>query len=201
MPMKKLKYSIAPILFSLIIVACGGGGSSSSVSSNVTSILAVGDSIGAGFGGTTPWPSLVGSQSGVPVTNNSVNGREVAGSVGLVSSLVSSVNPSHLIIMLGTNDATSFNSGGAINAMSQIIQNAEAAGVVIIVGTIPPILSNSSFNAEAAQISAGYRTLGAPIAEVEGAFGGGTPDLFISDLFHPNNTGQQLIADAFLSNL
>ena len=198
--MKKLNLLIATTIFSLILVACGGGSSSSSTStsSNVTSILAIGDSIGAGFGGTTPWPSLVASGTGIPVANDSRNSRAAAESVGLVRSQIAAVNPSHVIIMLGTNDAIDGSVSGAINAMRQIVADTQAAGVTIIVGTIPPLPFEGRIGVSQ-QISAGYRSLGAPIAEVEGAFGGNTSLIF--DGIHPDNQGQLLIADAFISNL
>lgn len=195
--MTKSKLLFIPIFLTIFIVACGGGGTDSSVSSNVRSIFAVGDSIGNGFGGTTPWPRLVQSGSGVTVNNNSRNGRQVRGSVQLVRAGIARFNPSHVIIMLGTNDARNGSVGGAVNSMRQIIQETQAAGVTIIVGTLPPIPRSSAENSRARQISAAYRSLGVPIAEIEGAFSNGS-GLFQSDRFHPNNAGQQVIADAFL---
>ena len=198
--MNKIKLLLVTVFFSLILVACGGGSSSSSTStsSNVTSILAIGDSIGAGFGGTTPWPSLVAAGTGIPVANDSSNGRKASQSVGLVRSQVAAINPSHVVILLGTNDAEDGNVSGAVSAMQQIIAETQAAGVTIIVGTLTPLFrGNGGFFAQ--QISAGYRSLGAPIAEVEGAFGGNTDLIF--DGIHPVNEGQQLIADAFISQL
>ncbi len=198
--MLKSKFFFIPALVALFIAACGGGGSSSSVSSNVTGILAIGDSIGNGFGGTTPWPRIVQSKSGVTVFNDSLNGRQARGSVQLVRLGISRFNPSHVIIMLGTNDARNGSVSSALNSMRQIVQEAQAAGVVPIVATLPPIPRSSSENSRARQISSAYRGLGVAIAEVEGAFGSGS-GLFLGDNFHPNNAGQELIANAFLNVL
>ena len=100
--------------------------------------------------------------------------------------------------MLGTNDAINDNASESVEAMQQIVAETQAAGVIVIVGTLPP-LPFEGREAIARQISAGYRTLGVPIAEVEGAFGGNVDLIF--DGIHPVNEGQQLIADAFISAL
>ena len=197
--MKKRYLRLTATLLFLVLVGCGGGSSSSSsISSNVTSILAIGDSIGAGFGGTTPWSSLVAAGTGVPVVNDSDNGRQATQSVSLVRAQIAAIEPSHLIIMLGTNDAINDNASESVEAMQQIVAESQAAGVIVIVGTLPPLPFEGRENI-ALQISAGYRTLGVPIAEVEGAFGGNTDLIF--DGIHPVNEGQQLIADAFISQL
>ncbi len=198
--MRKSKLLFIPALLAIFIVACGGGGTNSSVSSNVTSILAIGDSIGNGFGGVNPWPRLVQNDSGVNVVNASQNGRQARGSVQLVSSGIAQFNPSHVIIMLGTNDASNGSIDSAFRSMRQIVQETQAAGVSIVVATIPPILRSSAEASRARQLSAAYRTLGVPIAEVEGAFGNNAA-LFQADRFHPNNEGQQIIADAFIGAL
>ena len=62
--------------------------------------------------------------------------------------------------MLGTNDANNGTVNSAINSMRQIVEETQAAGVQIIVGTVPPNLGDASANSRAAQISTTYRTLG-----------------------------------------
>ena len=199
--MIKFRFLIAPIFIVMFIAACGGGGTNSSVSSNVTKIVAFGDSIGNGFGGSNPWPRIIQSQTGgAGVINNSVNGRHARGIESTVSSDIALHKPSHIIIMLGTNDANNGSISGAVNSIRQVIAIANAANVVPIIGTIPPIPADSAASARARSISAQYRTLGAAIAEVEGAFGSNVA-LFQADLFHPNNDGQNVIANAFLNAL
>ena len=68
-----LKLSISFCLLTLL-VACGGGGSSSSNAGTPTNIVALGDSIGNGFGGTGGWPGRLQGLLNVPVVNSSING-------------------------------------------------------------------------------------------------------------------------------
>jgi len=184
-------------LFALFLTACGGGStdsSSSSSSGDVTKILAVGDSIGVGFGGVNAWPDLVRNNTGFPVINYSMEGRHAAFSAQNIINAIDREQPSHLLILLGTNDSNNGSISGAIFAMSLIVEHANANNVVPIVATVPPRNSRSF------EISAGYRTLDAIIADVEAAFGSGA-GLFQSDEIHPNNAGQDVIAATFISVL
>ncbi len=177
------------------IAACGGGSTESSRSSNVSKVLAVGDSIGEGYGGVSAWPDLVRAKAGVPVVNYSRGGRHAAFSVSTVRFAIDREKPSHLIILLGTNDSNRGSVSGATNAMRQIVAYAIANNVVPIVGTVPPR------NSKSRQISANYRAIsGAKIADIEVAFGSGA-GLFQSDGIHPNNAGQEVIANTFVSAL
>ena len=188
-------------LFTLLfITACGGGETNSSVSSNVTRILAISDSIGNGFGGVIPWPRIVQSESGVTVINNSVNARQARGIESTVRRDIELHKPSHVIIMLGTNDANNGSISAAVNSIRQSIAIARAANVIPVIGTVPPMPSDAEASARARNLSAQYRSLGATIAEVEGAFGNNI-GLFQADRFHPNNDGQIVIANAFLNAL
>lgn len=176
------------------ISACGGGSTESSRSSSVSKVLAVGDSIGEGYGGVNAWPDLVRAKANVPVVNYSRGGRHAAFSVSTVRFAIDREKPSHLLILLGTNDSNRGSVSGATNAMRQIVAYAIANNVVPIVGTVPPR------NSKSRQISSNYRALGAPIADIEVAFGSGA-GLFQSDGIHPNNTGQEVIANTFASAL
>lgn len=191
--MNKLKIILLATLFTSI-AACGGGGTESSNSSNVGTVLAVGDSIGEGFGGVSPWPSLVNQKTGFRVVNYSEGGRHAADSFSTVVDAIDTEQPTHLIIMLGTNDSNRGSVSGAIDAMGRIVEYANANNVVPIIGTVPPRNSRSQ------EISSGYRALGAPIADIEAAFGSGD-GLFQSDGIHPNNAGQEVIANTFVDAL
>ena len=193
------RLSLVVIFISIVLAACGGGSSSSDNSNNVraTSIATLGDSIGAGSCRTTPWGIRLGSELGVPVVNNSRNSRTTSIGLSLVDGLLAG-KPSHLVVLLGTNDARQFIAPStAISNMSAIVQKARAAGVVPIIGTVPAILTSNSQNANAAQISNGYRNIdGAVVADIRSALGN-NPNLFCDGL-HPNTAGQSVIVSTFL---
>ena len=187
------------------LAACGGGGSSDGAGIDeaddgpaFTGVVAIGDSIGNGFGIATPWPTLVGNSIPVPVSNTSVTGEETDFGVSVIEGLIQTNNPSHVLILLGTNDAIRGSVGVAISNLQTMVNIANANDVIAVVGTIPPIPANSVYDEQAAQISDGIRGLsGATIAEVRGALGDGM-GLF-PDGIHPTTQGQQIIADAFLA--
>ena len=182
------------LIASIVLTACGGGDSSSD-SSRPFKVAAIGDSFGNGFGGTGGWPGRLSASLGVPVANNSQNGRTVRGGLGVVSALIASEQPSHLVIMLGANDA---NSGEDLNlsvaSMSEIVAIARSMDVVPIVAT--PIPNISIFaNDRAAFLANSYRGIGgAVIADVRPSFEG-RPELLLSDGLHPTAEGQQIIAE------
>jgi len=198
--MNKL-FKNAFLTISLItLAACGDSGTKSSVSSNVKKMVAIGDSIAAGFGGTNPWPRLVQSKTGVPVVSTGVPRLQAKDAYSLTMSQLQANTPSHLIIMLGTNDANNGNINAGFSTIKRIVTDAQAMGVIPVVGTIPPSSSDAGFNQRASSLSAKYRTLGVTIAEVNGNYPN-SPTLFQSDGFHPTNAGQDIIAKAFIDAL
>lgn len=186
------------ILFSIVLTACGGGSSESGSSESVglTRIVAIGDSFGTGFGLATPWPTRLQSALGVPVVNNSVNGRETAEGLGLIQGLINAENPSHVVILLGTNDAIRGSVPEAVNNLQEMVNIATSNNVIVIVGTLAPITQSASQNARAADISSGIQALtGARIADIRTSFDAG----LIVDGVHPGDEGQQLITDIIQS--
>ena len=198
------KFLFISLFSALMLAACGGGstgdgaGEETDAGPLLTGIVAIGDSIGNGFGIATPWPTLVQNSVGVSVSNTSVTGEETPFGVSVIQGLLNNNDPSHVLILLGTNDAIRGSVNGAIANLQAMVDIANANDVIAVVGTIPPIPANSLYNERAAQISNGIRGLsGARIAEVRGNLGDGM-GLF-PDGIHPNTTGQQIIADSFLA--
>ena len=182
------------------MVSCGGsGGSSSSGGSASNTIVVIGDSIGTGFGVATPYPTRIRSSTGATVISDSVNGRMTAAGAGIVGSLLNSHRPTHLVVLLGTNDAIRGDVGTALRNLQSIVNTANASGVIPILGTLPAITRSASFDVKADQISSGIPGLGARVAQVRLALGDGSTTL--ADGIHPNDFGQQLIANAFIGQL
>ena len=192
----------------LAITACGGGSSDSGAAVSpvvdpanptgpmLTSVVTIGDSIGTGFGIATPWPTILASSLGVPLVNNSVSGEQTGFGLRVIEGLLTEHNPSHVVILLGTNDAIRGSVGNAIANLQAMVDIARRNNVIAIVGTLPPITRSTTENQRTADISAGIRGLmGASIAGVRGAIGDG--EGLIADGIHPNTAGQQRIAQAF----
>lgn len=200
-------------LFISVIAACGGGSSDSGTAQTppepeqpmpapapapapprTTSVVAIGDSIGTGFGLATPWPTILASSLGAPVNNNSISGEQTSFGVRIISERLDAVNPTHVVILLGTNDAIRGSVENAIANLQSMVDTARARDVIAIVGTLPPITRDANEDARARRINTGIRNLtGARIAAVRSAVSPSN----IADGVHPNQTGQNNIARAF----
>lgn len=196
--------SFFTILGLLILTACGGGSSNSGgqqapetpVDGATQKVIAIGDSIGNGFGIASPWPPRLAGLINRDIENMSVTNEQTSFGVANIESLILQNNPSHVFILLGTNDALRGSVDGAVSNLQAMVDIAQRNNVIAVVGTLPPITRSSSENRRAEQISQGIRGLqGARIAPVRGMLGSGAQT--IADGVHPNNSGQQLIADAF----
>ena len=104
------------------------------------------------------------------------------------------------MVLLGTNDARVGSVSGAVSNLQFMVNSANAAGAVAVVGTLPPYLTTAALNARSEQISQGIRGLsGARIADIRSSMGDGSTT--IADGVHPNGAGQQIIADVFAASL
>lgn len=191
------------LIVSLFLFACGGGGSDSGGEPApadpiaIKSVVAIGDSIGTGFGIATPWPELLGGAISRTVINNSISGEQTGFGVANIERLINDNDPSHVFILLGTNDAIRGSVPNALNNLQTMVDFARSRNVIPIVGTLPPITRSNSENRRADEISRGIRRLNnAVVAEVRGALGSGAT---IADGVHPNQSGQQIITDTFAS--
>lgn len=197
--------------------SCGGGNSNSGGGGDtavvpvatpapgppaITSFVALGDSIGNGAGFVSvPWPELVQGAFGVPLVNDSVNGRQTGQGLGRIRDLLTQHNPSHILILLGTNDATKGGSvSGAVSNLQEMANIAESFGVIAVIGTTITTTRSAEFNRKTEDIAAGIRGISnAIIAESRVDFGNGNN--LLADDVHPNAQGQRVIADAFINVL
>jgi lysophospholipase L1-like esterase len=165
-------------------------------------IVAIGDSITAGYGCSSSWPGILSAIIGQGVSNQGVGGIATAQGVALTAQVVSGMRPSTVMILLGTNDVNGGgNTSAAANNIASMIYIARSAGARVIVGTIPPFVGpvagkNASVVSLNSKIVGVAAASGAAVADVYGAFGN-NPSLMQSDGFHPNDSGQQVIASVF----
>lgn len=187
------------LLMFIFLSGCGGGGSSSSGGSGDKEdlILALGDSIGAGFAtGGYAFPELVSIQQAIPVHNASIPGINAEQGVLMAEDLIAQFNPRYIIALLGTNNALGEPGyvEGAIAALEYLATICDQNGIICIIGTLPPLTTSSSDNFNAKRVSAGIRAIaGVRIAEN----GDMTGADISSDGIHPNGGGQDKIAAAF----
>lgn len=197
---RQLTNLLTTLFVSLLLAACGGGGSDSGGGQmppeEKTTVITIGDSIGNGFGIATPWPTILSSRINREIVNTSVTNERTGFGVRNIERLINENNPSHVVILLGTNNALRNESiPNAINDLQTMVDFARARDVIPIVGTLPPLTVGRTEDQNAAAISRGIRRLdNAIVAEVRGALGNGST---IVDGVHPNQEGQEIIAEAF----
>jgi len=205
--MKLFKVSVF-LFFVTILAGCGGGSDSSSGSGEQSAtpelerlIVVIGDSIGLGFGASFAFPDLLRSLTGIPVVNISQGGTSAEFGVGRAPGLIEQHRPMYLVVILGTNNAGGAGGGvpGAINSIRYVVDVATMAGVIPVIGTLPPIPRTSKENNNAAAISAGIRGISdARIAPINRSLGGNNIG---GDGKHPNDSGQDIIARLFAQQI
>lgn len=201
MLLKNIVLKFIPAIF-LVVMGCSSGGSSSGSDERTpTKIVAFGDSIGdPNFGPVTPWPTRVQSATGVEVRNYSRQSQTTSYFVGLAESILDAEQPSHLLILLGTNDARQNMVDAAGQNLQYITDVARLRGIKVIVATVPPNYRRTHDSFRSAQISELVRNLnGATWVEVRGAFGDDRS--LIPDGIHPGDAGQQIIANLMVGAL
>ena len=209
--MNAIKISLLALSL-LILAGCGGGGSAtgsgqaaSGTGTGTTPlkrlIVVIGDSIGTGFGASIAFPDLIQSQTGISVVNVSKGGSSAEFGASRTADLIAQFRPMYLVLLLGTNNAEGVAGGvsGAVSSLQFAANVANSEGVIPIIGTIPPITRSAKENRNASAISAGIRGIsGARIALINSAFSSSNIG---PDGKHPNNSGQQIIANLFVQQI
>lgn len=171
-------------------------------------ILCVGDSITYGFGVAEHYPSRLATRTGTDhtVINAGINGESAAQLRNRIGSVMANYQPTHVAILIGTNDVMWWNNlDQAADHIIEIARQVQAFGAVPVVGTVPPVIGQASGRAARVQylndriwanrIAGDYL-----VAEVGNAFGSGA-GLMQADGFHPNDVGMQVIANTFFNRL
>lgn len=192
------------VLLCAMLNACGGSSSSGGASgSKENLIIVLGDSIGTGHQASVAFPQIIQNLTGIPVLNESIPGAAAEEGVSHAPGLIEEHNPRYIVALLGTNNALGAGGevGGAIRALEDLASICEENGVVCLIGTLPPITSSSSENNSVNAINAGYRAINTKRTRIvdNNLVMNGTH--MNSDGIHPNNSGQQVIAETFASQL
>lgn len=191
-------------LIGLFLAGCGGGGGSSAQGGGSGGsaglerrIVVIGDSIGTGFRASFAFPDRIRSLTGVQVINVSKGGSTAEFGAARAADLIAEHRPTWLVMLLGTNNAGDGGGGvsGAVAALRSAANVANAAGVKPVIGTLPPITRSTKENNNARAISEGIRGIeNARIAPINSSTNGSHIG---SDGKHPNDSGQEIIAQLF----
>jgi lysophospholipase L1-like esterase len=182
--------------------------------------LAFGDSITWGQGSTDgagyrDWlrDDLRALWGKADVSNDGVPGTKSNKGESRLGASLNTYRPAYLLILYGTNDWNDAECRDefpcyTIDALRSMVLQARDAGAFPVVATIPPV--NPSYvdrspderNAWVSRMNDEIRAMAkqqqAPVAEVHGAFlKQPSLPLLYADFLHPNDTGFQLIAQAF----
>ena len=168
-------------------------------------VLCMGDSITQGRAEfvSVSYPIRLYRNTGAPTINAGVGGVTASYSLRVIDSLLAQHHPSYVLLMYGTNDIN--DPGKNLQSVAYVVLQAalraRAAGAIPVIATIPPMVGPRagemskvrSYNSYLRSYAAAY---GIRLADVQAAFGSGA-GLFVSDGFHPNDAGMEIIARTF----
>jgi acyl-CoA thioesterase-1 len=183
------------VLLSLFLALMGCDDSDSGGGKSVTKVLCIGDSITRGLGATS-YTVFLADMLGKPVVNFGKDGRTTGEGVAVVGGAIANNQPSHLVILLGTNDAIlGLNASQSIANLQGMVNAANAAGVKVIIASPPPITRNSVENARVNTLTVGILNdiNGAKKVRLNNRLDASTLQ---ADGVHPNVDGQRIIAAA-----
>lgn len=168
-------------------------------------ILAIGDSNTSGYGNATeqPWPDKLELQIGSEVFRRGFVGDFAANSLGRLPGFMAELQPTHVAIMIGTNDGLFLDDPAqTIANIGGMVDVAFAGGAQeVIVATIPPLLiADTAAVARRLEIDRGIGSAainrGAKLARVSEAIGEGSATMQ-ADGVHLNDLGHAVVAEIF----
>lgn len=189
----------------IILTVCGYSDSAKAADADSLVLLArpdkvvvIGDSLSTGFGMATPWTVHFEKTLGVTLVNAAVKNQETLFGANLIDEVLTREKPSHVIILMGTNDAIRGSVGNALINLQKMVDIGRAHDAVVILGSLPPIYGNPFARNQARMISDRVQYIrGSVVADVRSRFGD-DESLFV-DRIHPTDDGQIKIAEAFLA--
>lgn len=182
----------------------GGGGDLSDIGDNNPNLyVALGDSTTDGNnGGGAPYPPRLAAMIGKTVNNEARQNEFSGGAASKVGGILANEKPAAVLFQLGAVDLINGRSvDSIIGNLRSIIQQCKANKTVPVVATLQPMIgSHSRWSGVTKELNNQIRSLasseGARCADVEAAFGDGE-GLILGDGLHPNDQGNQVMAQAF----
>ena len=169
-------------------------------------VVCIGDSITAGYAVSVSYPTRLANNTGLSVGNAGVGGQTAGKGVTRINGLLTDYDPESVLILYGTNDINmNHNLWDAANSVLEIALRARNYGAFPVIGTVPPMVGPASSKMPQVRELNGYlRSLasanGIALADIQAAFGSGS-GLMVSDGFHPNDAGAELIAKTFAAKI
>ncbi len=182
----------------------GGGGDLGDIGDNNPDLyVALGDSTtDGGNGGGDPYPPRLAAMTGKTVDNKAASNEYSEGAASKVGGILANQKPAAVLFQLGAVDLINGRSiDSTIANLRSIIQQCRANKTVPVVATLQPMIgSHSRWSGLTRELNARIRSLaaeeGARLADVESDFGDGS-GLILDDGLHPNEAGNQLMAETF----
>lgn len=185
----------------------GGGGVGDIGDNNPNLYVALGDSTTDGNnGGGAPFPPRVAAMTGKTVENHAQQNEYSGGGASKVGGILASEKPAAVMFLLGAVDIINgVGNDAIIGNLRSIIDQCKANKTVPVMATLQPMIySHARFNGAVKDLNAKIRDLasqeGARLVDLESAFGDGSAYI-LDDGLHPNEAGNQLMADKFAGAL
>lgn len=195
-------------MFRILIITCvlflSACGNSNSVKQK--KIIVIGDSISTGYNIAESWPSRLQKSLNVRLNNHSVNGEQTEYGLENIEALLKQQKPTHVIILLGTNDVYKGSANTAIKNLNAMVSISKKYDTQTIVLTIPPSLGPETAQQSTRAINQAITAMASDVividvfAAFEYALKNSQQPL-LHDKVHPNEAGQELIFKTVLNTL
>lgn len=198
-------FSVVLVLFAVsIFCGCESDSESFDYGDNNPEVwLAVGDSITSGLDGESePYPPRLARMTGKTVINEGYSGETAAEGRARFWGLLNNYNPGRVMILYGVNDIfRNADYEDIIGNLRIMVQAAKENKTQVAIGTLTAVIDrhNGIFQGSIEEVNYQIRLMaaeeGVRVVDLEPLFG--TGEGLQIDGLHPNDAGNEIIANAF----